>query len=507
MPILPHDVSWISHLDISNRNITSLAGIQHFTSLQSLDVSNNQLTELDISNNHWLNTLHVHFNYIASPDDVIGWQNRFSHAGDAWDWWSDFWFFPQSQNQNPDITADFKCPNFLMAVRGIIDVYEPDPIFPHHVNGIDYLDIRNRSITSLAGIEHFTSLHTLNVNNNHLTGLDVSKNHQLSGLYVYGNIMSTPDDVIGMHSDFASDIPFSQFWFFPQREIVDITADFKCPNFLRSVRQQINVPEPNPVFSYHVGGLRTLWTQSSNITSLAGIQHFTSLDSITVSNNQITELDLSKNTELRSLDVRNNNLTKLDISNNPQLSWLNISNNLMTSPDDIIGWTGSTLTFLPQREIVDITADFTCSNFRAVVRNATGIPAPNPIFKHNVDSIRYLDVFNRNVTSLAGIQHFTELRFLVVSNNRLTSLNLSSNTQLQRLFAYNNFIESPADVIGWSRPVGSTSGSDFWFYPQNEPVPPTGISDITRPTVIMLVLLALSAALWAYVLRRKSALS
>ena len=51
------------------------------------------------------------------------------------------------------------------------------------------------------------------------------------------------------------------------------------------------------------------------------------------SNNNLTELDVSKNTKLTRLYCSDNNLTKLDVSQNTELTTLNCSDNQLTKLD------------------------------------------------------------------------------------------------------------------------------------------------------------------------------
>lgn len=69
------------------------------------------------------------------------------------------------------------------------------------------------------------------------------------------------------------------------------------------------------------------------ITNLEGIQHFTYLETLDVSNNVLTELDLSGNFRLASLDVSGNQLITLDVSGNPALTTLIVGTNQLTQLD------------------------------------------------------------------------------------------------------------------------------------------------------------------------------
>ena len=67
--------------------------------------------------------------------------------------------------------------------------------------------------------------------------------------------------------------------------------------------------------------------------SLEGIQHFTALNYLDCSYNQITELDVSQNVALTYLNCSNNQLTDLDLPQNTALTYLNCSNNQIKDLD------------------------------------------------------------------------------------------------------------------------------------------------------------------------------
>ena len=73
--------------------------------------------------------------------------------------------------------------------------------------------------------------------------------------------------------------------------------------------------------------------ESLGITDLTGIEAFSALSYLNISDNQLTSLDLSQNTALSVLICANNQLTSLDLSYNLDLYYLACSNNQLTSLD------------------------------------------------------------------------------------------------------------------------------------------------------------------------------
>jgi len=162
----------------------------------------------------------------------------------------------------------------MVEVETMFDnVYFEDDVFKTHCVGkydtdkdgeislqeaaaVTEIDCGTCGISSLVGIEHFTSLTTLYCYTNHLTSLDLSKNTAL--------------------------------------KVFDCT---------------------------------------DNLLTSLDVSNCTALESLCCWLNLLTSLDVSKNTALESLNCRSNLLTSLDVSKNPALERLYCSENQLTSLD------------------------------------------------------------------------------------------------------------------------------------------------------------------------------
>ena len=174
-PILGNDVAWIIDLNVSDIGISSLSGIEFFLMLETLLCSNNQLTELDVSNNKVLRTIVVDNNKITAIDvsknielqvlDVVN--NRLTSL---------------EVSENP----------------ALLYLYCSD-------NQLTFLDVsKNPALTNLYCSDN--RLTTLDISNNHeliwliasnnqLTSLDVSNNPAFSMLRCQNNFMDPNPDV------------------------------------------------------------------------------------------------------------------------------------------------------------------------------------------------------------------------------------------------------------------------------------------------------------------------
>lgn len=133
---------------------------------------------------------------------------------------------------------------------------------------------------------------------------------------------------------------------------------------------------------------------NKNITTLKGIEHFTKLETLYCSVNQLTALDLTKNPALDEMACNNNQLTALDVTKNPELKNLYCANNQLTTLD--------------------------------VTKN----PKLNDLY-----------CIGNKLTAL-DVTKNTELKELDCAHNQLTALDVTNNTELERLHCYNNQLTS-----------------------------------------------------------------
>ncbi|MCL2689926.1 MAG: hypothetical protein FWE57_08795 [Chitinispirillia bacterium] len=158
----------------------------------------------------------------------------------------------------------------------------------------------------------------------------------------------------------------------------DITDSFTDENFLEAIYSLIGKAAPDTIFASDVSDILSLEIPDRNIKNLSGIEHFTALVVLNVSINQLTSINVSANTELSNLNVSNNKLRALNLFNNTALrtlnvsdnqlatlnvavntalTTLNVSQNYMRLESNVNGFTGTTLTFEPQRPAPTIITD------------------------------------------------------------------------------------------------------------------------------------------------------
>jgi uncharacterized membrane protein len=195
---------------------------------------------------------------------------------------------------------------------------------------------------------------------------------------------------------------------------LDITADFKCPNFLAEVRTLVG-KQSGPIMKSDVASITSIYAFDKNITSVEGIEHFTALTHLSVHSNQLTAIDVSKNLVLDWLNVNGNQLKTLDVSKNTVLRGLDVQDNLLTT--------------------LDVSSNLALESLSPGWNQLTSLDvSKNTLLRTLIASenqLKTLDVSNNPA-----------LRSLWVQDNQLTTLNVSNNPLLERLLVRSNQLTS-----------------------------------------------------------------
>lgn len=346
--------------------------------------------------------------------------------------------------------------------RGVVD----GKILTSNINTLNSLDVSNSNISDLTGIEDFTALETLicagtiystgdggngklktlNVSKNlnlktldcianQLTNLDVSNNVHLTTLKIAGNKISELDlskNLSLNHLKFDSTLITE----------IDVSKNLSLTTLDCSYSRltSLNISKNTALVYLNSSGLNlTRLDVSNNIT----------LQTLYCQSNLLTSLDLSKNIALinfdcslnllKNLNLKNgfNSLRYVDFRNNPDLTCIQVDNVVYANAN----WANN--------KDKDANYDTNCayhyteipdSNFEQKLIDL-GIDTDGlngKITTANISSITSLDLSNSNIKNLTGIEYFTSLTYLDVSNNQITSLDLSGNLFLETLNASSN---------------------------------------------------------------------
>ncbi len=243
------------------------------------------------------------------------------------------------------------------------------------------LAVRKNQLTKL-DVSQNTALTYLNVWDNQLTELDVSKNTSLTELDVKNNQLTSIDVSQNTNLKYL-------YANFNQLTELDVSQNTALIG--------LNV-EYNQLKTLYLNGLslKDLFVENNQLTSIDVSQN-TNLEYLYAYGNKLTELDVTKNTLLFWLNVGNNQLTKLDVSQNTALTRLDVAGNQLTS--------------------LDLSQNTNLEDLNA-----------------NVNQLTELDV-SKNMALTA----------LYVANNQLTTIDVSNNSKITYLYIDSNpFAENKA---------------------------------------------------------------
>lgn len=218
------------------------------------------------------------------------------------------------------------------------------------------------------------------------------------------------------------------------------------------------------------------WKDSSNITSLKGIEHFINLEKLQIPYLRINNVDLTKNINLKLFDCSVSNISTIDVSKNINLESLTCDSTKISSIDvsqnqnlkyfrcnansiNALDLTNnSNLISLGchnnKLEILDLSRNqkiesLDCSGNKLIKLDLLKLTSlvelscdKNQLKELNTSEnakLLYLNAGRNNLTFI-DLSKNLSIEWLYCNNNSLTDLDLSKNNKLKYLFCNNNLI-------------------------------------------------------------------
>ncbi len=291
------EISNITFINISKLGIQNLQGIEYFTALQSLLCANNQLTSLEVSQNTALKELDCDYNHLTSINVS---QNRYltnlSCNGNQ--------LTSIDVSHNTRLT-DLSCAGNQLTSLDFSQYMSLTRLYCHHnqIKGegmdtlIAHLPITNRG--------YMYVIYSNNESNVMTTAqVEAARTKGWYAQYYDGNEWRT----------YKGSDPTAT-------DVVVNETNFPDENFRSWITCQ-SFGSDEVLSTTEISLITSINVSERNIHSLKGIEYFTSLQSLSCANNQLTSIDVSQNTALKGLDCSFNQLTSLDVSNNTALTEL-----------------------------------------------------------------------------------------------------------------------------------------------------------------------------------------
>ena len=339
-----NEISRVGYLNLSNKGISNLKGIEYFTnlsklycqqnSLQALDVSRltnlevlyawgNQLTQIDVTHNRNLSTLALSMNKIARLD-LSGNPNL------------QYLFVNNNQLTEIDVSGlpyliDFNCSSNALTE---LDV--------SHNAYLVFLSCESNSLSSLKLNHRY--LGRLYCAFNPLAAVNISRCPELLDVVRYGSRTEAVTQYgyrhvtyTGSKTEMTEDGSFPYcVHYSPDAELITtpgILIDaytFPDDCFRDYILASCDTNRDGDLSTGEIDAARVMNIAALGISDLTGIGSFTALQTLICANNQLTSLDLSTNTALKVLDCSGNRLTGLDLHANPDIENVKAHNNSLS---------------------------------------------------------------------------------------------------------------------------------------------------------------------------------
>ena len=252
----------------------------------------------------------------------------------------------------------------------VVDNY----VLTENINSVTELDVEDKGISDLTGIEWFASLITINCSYNNLSAIDVSSNQALAEINARNNQISSIDvsnnpllTHITLHNNEISSIDVSNNSLLVALGIaynnltsinVDNNPELEVLHFLGNDVVNLNISSNS--------ALELLNAMGNNLFSI-DLSNNTALTDLYIGGNDLTSLDVGNNSLLTAFTCENNNIDSLDVSNiqnswkfdfqNNQMVYLNMRNGNTSS--SYFKATGNSLTCIETLDPVSATENWT----------------------------------------------------------------------------------------------------------------------------------------------------
>lgn len=239
------------------------------------------------------------------------------------------------------------------------DDFVDEYVLTENIRGIEILDISDRKIVDLTGLEDFEALNALDASNNNILSAEFYKNTKLAVLNLEGNDLARLDlSLMGcmfnvnvkenpltcvqvneeqlecmipaevymkVETDAGVEISLDcgygteELTYVPddnfERALIDMGYDDKMDDF---------------VLTANISMVEELDLSGLEIHGLTGIEGFAALEALSCSDNLIKSLDMTRNVKLGMLKAENNEIRTVNLSQNTDLYALHLKGNLLS---------------------------------------------------------------------------------------------------------------------------------------------------------------------------------
>ena len=403
----------ITSLDVSNQGVSDITGIEDFADLEILNVSFSNISTLDISGNTTIQELDANNANVATLNV------------------SNTTALRVLTTYNNSLSS-FNIDN----ATALEELYTQESGLSSltflNNNSLRILKLNSTQMTTL-DISSLIALEELEIySQNNLTNLDVSANTALRKLTAY--VTNFPS------LDFSGNTNIEEIIVYNNSSLTNIDIS-GCTSLTKLEAYSTNLDTFN---SSNATALEYLDIDASVLDEI-DLSQLTSLKTFIGGGTNIEEFNFSQNTALETVEISAGPTTAINLKNgnNNNITSILISGaNICLAVDDVSystnNWTNVTG--------VNYTADYCLytqipdSNFESALETLgyDDISGDGQVPTALISGVTSLSVTYESISDLTGIEDFTALTVLTASNNDLSTVDISNNTNLESLSVESN---------------------------------------------------------------------
>ncbi len=322
-----------------------------------------------------------------------------------------------------------------------------------NVSGLTNLQIIGLNENNIAGInlDSNTSLTQLDITGNALKGLDIRNNSNLTNMTINGNpglscVLVTDVNAANANGSFVKDATTSYSETCPGLYTAIPDAIFEQYLIDQNIDSEWGTPN-GKVLTADIVNVSTLELANLGISSLAGIEGFTSLERLVATNNNISAIDISNNLLLEHVGLQENQLSNLNVAQNTELIYLDVARNIGMTTINISqnAKLAVFFGFLSSFQTLDVTQNTALIDLGMSDNQLSEID----LSQNNLLETIFLD--NNNLTALdVSNLPVNQVRKLYTCNNNITCISVSDVAAAETKTS-STCPERPTQPDGWHK--------------------------------------------------------
>ncbi len=399
-PIVREDIDNIDFLDVNNREINSISGIEYFENLINLDIRDNNIQDItSLSKLYYLGQV----NLSGNPIDVsIGTDNyKTLHDLENQNVSIDI-VLPDDHGNNPESATILTINN---PIAGTIDYHEDQDWFK--------FTLSEDTIITLYPVDNVRTYSTLYDEQLHQMFAYVNNNE--NGNYEIKKLPSGTYYICLSGGIGDYNLHFEEYIPAPNEILFDDV------NLETAVRRTLFLPN-GPIFISDIQNIDYLNLSGGGITDLSGLEYFTNLQTLDLSYNNISDITvLNQLIDLQTLYLNDNLITDISPLNNLTLAEVTLRENPL---DFSVSHNLMTLTNLYNQDVI-------CDSYGAIINDDHG------------DTLDFASVIDLNENYPSTIDYLFDVDYFkfTLTHDTYVELDIDGNVNLEfTLYDVNNEI-------------------------------------------------------------------